>query len=590
MTNPEGAAPLRAWLIRLLKLRVWIFDHVRPTELQITLFWAGVIGFVGAVASVAFRWLTVAVHWSFTGSVRGAVETFSHLTPAQRLLVPIAGGAMAGLAIHFGARLSPTKSSTDYMEAVVVGDGKLPARLSFVKCLSALFSISSGASIGREGPLVQLSAVLASLIGRVRRTPPAQLRLLVACGASAGIAAAYNAPIGGALFVAEIILQSVAMESFGPLVFASVIATLTSQHFLGSEPLYEVKIASVRLQSNLEIPLYLLLGIVAGLIAPLFLRLLRWSESAFEKLNAPAYVKLALGGLIVGALAVLYPEVCGNGYSVVNQILRGEWVMRTLLVILLFKFVATAATFGSGAVGGVFTPTLFGGACIGFIFSSVVQHFWPGPPLVSNAFALVGMGAFLAATTHAPIMAIIMLFELTLDYHMILPLMLACVVAHYTCMAFETKSIYAEALQRKGSGIFQAHLQALRVADLMKPNPALVKEEARFGEIAQHFITNRFNYLYVVGPNGAFKGVVSLHDIKSHLGDPAVAALVIARDLIREQFPAITPDESLAEALKRFSRFDGERLPVVRSEKDGQLLGSISKRDLILALAEQNQQ
>jgi CIC family chloride channel protein len=575
----------RKWLLPRLKLRVWFAELVHPTELQVTLFWAGVIGFAGALSSVAFKFLTDRVHWLFTHQNGGYVQSFEHLLWWQRLLVPALGGTLAGLIIYFGTRIA-RKSSTDYMEAIVVGEGVISFRSSAVKCASAMFSIASGASIGREGPLVQLSAVLASLFGRWRGMAPLQLRLLVACGAAAGIASAYNAPIGGALFVAEIVLQSLAMESFGPLVFSSVVATLTIRRLVGDSPLYEIQVPSVRLHSNWEILPYLLLGLLAGFVAPWFLKLLRGSERVFSKIPLPVYARVGFGGLAVGALAILHPEVIGNGYSVINQVLHDEIVWKTLLVIFIFKLFATAATFGSGAVGGVFTPTLFAGACLGELFCNFIQRFWVGAPLVPAAFALVGMGAFLAATTHAPLMAIIIVFELTLDYDIILPLMLACVIAHYTCSAFEKNSVYSESLQRKGADVFRQRFATLSVGGLMKPNPVAVGENARFTEIAEKFIRNRFNYLYVVDDSQYFRGAISLHDIKSYLNDPELAQLIIARDILREGFPTIVPEDSLATALERFSHHDGERLPVVSSRDGPRLLGSISKTDLLLALTE----
>ncbi len=571
----------------LLKLRVWFAEVFRPTQTQVTLFWAGVIGFTGACASVAFRQLTTLVHWVLTQQpTPGMVESFAHLLPWERLVIPTIGGFLAGCTLLIGMRWKNRRSSTDYMEAIALGDGVVSARASLVKSLSALFSISSGASIGREGPLVQLSAMIASLIGRLRKTPPLQLRVLVACGAAAGIAAAYNAPIAGALFVAEIVLESLSMETFGPLVFASVVSTLTVRRFLGGNPLYEIP--TVRLGSNWEILPHLLLGIVAGMAAPWFLRLLRGSERIFSSIPMPRPFRLALGGLIVGALALHYPEVCGNGYSVVNDILRGKWLWHTLLFILAWKLLATAATFGSGAVGGVFTPTLFVGACLGSLFASGLQAIWPGAHLVPDAFVVVGMGALLAATTHAPIMAIIMLFELTLDYQLILPLMLACVVAHYTCLAFEKDSIYAESLQRKGAGHFERRISGLHVADLMRANPVSVPETADFRAIAEYFIGHRFNYLYVTDPAGAFLGAVSLHDVKDYLHQRELAAVVSAGDIMRVEFPTVTPDEELTVALDRFAEHDGERLPVTQSNADRHLVGSISKTDLILALAERS--
>lgn len=577
------------WQLKRLKALVWFSELFKPSDLQRTLVWAGIIGFLGALSSVWFREMAQhALKW-FTGHSGGYVASFEALVWWKRLLVPMLGGTFAGLTLYFGARLKPGKSSTDYMEAIVLGDGVVSFRQSLVKCVSALWSIASGASIGREGPLVQLSAMIASLLGRWRRKPTLQLRLFVACGAAAGIASAYNAPIAGALFVSEIVLRSVAMESFGPLVFSSVVATLTIRQLFGGNPLYEIALPAARLNSNWEIPLYLLLGILAGTIAPLFLWSLRASEKLFAKIPGPTIGRLAIGGLALGTIAAFRPDVCGNGYSVVNQILQEKYVWNVLLVVLVLKVLATAVTFGSGAVGGVFTPTLFVGAGLGYLFAHAFQAIWPGPALAPAAFTLVGMGALLAATTHAPIMAIIMLFELTLDHQIILPLMLACVVAHYVSLAFNPKSIYADSLQRKGAGEFQQKLGSLQVADLMKEGAESVRTNATFSEIAQSFIQNRFSYLYVVDDRDIFKGAISLHDIKGYLNDPALAQLVIASDLLRENFPTITPDISLAAATSVFARHDGDRLPVVgQNGTANRLIGSISKSDLILAMAEQS--
>ena len=589
MDTPQGPRT-GSWLLPLLKLRIWLTDFAHHNETQTTLFWAGVVGFVGGASSVVFRWITDGLLFLFTHRSGGHVDAFKQLPKWERLIIPAVGGLFAGVTILLGARLARKKSSTDYMEAIVLGQGVIPARSSLVKIASAAFSISSGGSIGREGPLVQLAALLASLIGRWRKMPTARLRLLVACGAAAGIASAYNAPIGGALFVAEVILGSLSMESFGPLVFASVVATLTVRQFLGSNPLYEISMHDmVRLGSNWEIIPHVLLGLIAGLAAPWFLRGLRASEKMFAATKLPPPFRLASGGLIVGALAMVYPQVCGNGYSVINELLHGHWFWKGVLAVLVFKLLATAATFGSGAVGGVFTPTLFAGASLGYLFGYAVRAVWPGTPPVVDVFVLVGMGALLAGTTHAPIMAIIMLFEMTLDYEIILPLMLACVVAHYTADAIEPASIYSESLKRKGAAFMRQQLTALRVEDLMKKDPVTVPEVSRFAEIAEKFLTNRFNYLYVVGEGQRLKGAISLHDVKNYLNDPELASIVIARDIVQEQFPSVAVDESLTDALGVFSRHDGERLPVTSDFGNRTLVGSISKTDVLLALSEQSQ-
>jgi len=432
---------------------------------------------------------------------------------------------------------------------------------------------------------VQLAAVLASLPGRFRHWPAPRRRLIVACGAAAGIASAYNAPIAGALFVAEIVLGSVAMESFGPLVFASVVATMTVRQspIVGDSPLYNVP--SFRLNASWEILPYALLGVAAGVAAPWFLRFLRMCETLFERSRLPLIPRLALGGAIVGALAVLHPQVAGNGYSSINSILHSEWTWEILLGVFVCKILATGATFGSGAVGGVFTPTLFVGSGLGYLVGCGFHAVWPHSALTPSAFALVGMGAFLAATTHAPLMAMLMVFEITLDYAIILPLMMGCVVAYYLSIGIEPASIYSEALKRKGARLFDQQLSSIRVQDLMKTDPPVVPLTARFNEIAQNFITHHFNYLYVVDADRRFLGVVSLHDIKPYLNEPDMADVIIAEDILREDFPTIGPNVPLAQALDAFAHHDGERLPVL-DQQNHKLLGRVSKSDLILAIAD----
>lgn len=574
----------------LLKLRVWLSDHVRPNDLQVTLFQAGLIGFAGGAAAVGFRMASRILGRVFTGEFDSAEPTFDSLPHVDRLWIPALGGLIAGVFLWWGKRIGRTGASTDYMEAVALGDGVVPFRLSLVKSASALFTVASGGSIGREGPVVALSAMLASLFGRLYRLPAPRLRLLVACGASAGIASVNNAPIAGALFTAEIILGSLAMETLGPLVFSSVIATLTVHNLWSGAPLYIIP--PFQISSNLEIIPHAMLGLICGFLAPWYLRFLQGSERAFTSLAIPIPLRLALGGLIVGGLSILSPQVCGNGYSAIDALLHGDVLWKGVIFLLTLKLLATAATFGSGAVGGVFTPTIFMGACVGYLVGSGVDHVMPSLHCNPYSFALVGMGALLAAATQAPLMSILMLFELTLDYQIILPLMLACILAYYTCRSANGgRSIYSESLRRKteDEAAPEPDWAHARVGDLMKKNPPSILETAGFGEIAQNFITSRFNYLYVVNGAGRFQGAISLHDVKPYLNAAEMADLVLARDIVREDFQRVTPGSSLREALGEFSRHDGERLPVVSegADEEADLVGSISKTDLILAIANQ---
>ncbi len=570
-------------LLKLLRWRVWFQEKLQPTEWQVTLLWAAAAGFLGAIASIMFTGLTEGVHGLLTGSRAGVVESMRLLPWWAVVLIPGLGGLLAGLVLLFGQRLARGQSSTDYMEAIVIGSGRIPLRASLVKSCAALFSIGSGGSIGREGPLVQLAAVMASLIGRWRHLPPLQQRLLVACGASAGIASAYNAPIAGSFFVAEIILGTIAMESLGPLVVSAVVATLTIRGVTNAAHLYSVP--AFKLNSIWEIGPYIVLGLLAGTVAPWFLGSLKRAEAFFVSLKLPLALRLMLGGLLVGAIAVRVPEVCGNGYTVVVGILNGDFVWTALLLIFACKWLATASSFGSGAPGGVFTPSLFMGASTGFLFGTALHTWWPAGAADPRAFALVGMGAFLAAVSHAPLMAIIMLFEMTLSYDIVLPLMLCSVVAYYTAKGLQNRSLYSESLKKKESEEPDSTpLESNLVSDLMKLDPPAVRQNASFADIARLFLSLRVNNIYVTDEQGSFLGVVSLHDIKPYLTEPGVAAVVIAKDILHEDFPSIRSDESLSDGLGRFLGVAAERLPVV--DQKGKLIGSLAKGDLLLALVE----
>jgi CIC family chloride channel protein len=328
------------------------------------------------------------------------------------------------------------------MEAVALGDGDLPVKTSLARALSSISTVATGGAIGREGPMVQLAALMGSLIGRWGSAPISRRRLMVACGAAAGVATAYSAPIAGALFVAEIVLQSVAIESLGPLLVASVAANLTATQISGFAPIYQMP--AFTLPHNDTTLLLAGLGVMSGLATPAYLWLLDAMRQLFKRLKVPLYWKLGLGGLIVGALSLLRPEVWGNGFSVVDSMLQGGWILPSLLIVLILKILAVGATTGSGAVGGIFTPTLFVGAVTGAIFGLGVQQLFPDL-LPEPASVAVGMGAVLAAATHAPLMSVLMVFEMTKNYDLIVPLMLACVISFSISRTLRPQSIYAVA-------------------------------------------------------------------------------------------------------------------------------------------------
>lgn len=587
MDNTSGSRPrLSPALRRLLRLKVWIVEHFRLSGRQNTLVWAAVIGFFGALAAESFRKATEFLQFLGTQHRTSIITSFEDLPLWQRFVVPTVGGLLAGITLWFGNRLISSirqKSTTDYMEAVVVGNGKISFRASLVKTISALFSISSGASIGREGPLVQLSSLLASLAGQVRNCPVPQKRHMVACGAAAGIASAYNAPIAGAFFVAEIILGTVVVESLGPLILSSVVATFTTRAIHGASALY--RSPDLEFHSRWEALPICMMGLLLGLLAPVYLQLLRRVEKLFSKLRYPAPVKMAIGGAIVGAIAVYLPQVCGNGQDLLSSLFHQNWDFDTILILLIAKLAATSATFGSGAVGGVFTPTLFIGSALGFLYGQAVLQFFPSLQPDPTIYGLIGMGAFLAGTTGAPIMAILMVFELTLSYTIVPFLMVACVLGYYCSSIFERRFMYGESLERKGAAFFNSQLAEVSVTDLIRTDPITLPEHASFAEVARTFLQFQFQHIYVVDSSRRFLGAISLHDVKAFLDRPELETVVIASDIMNENFPRISPLQGTAEALRKFSETNSERLPVVDNFNSQRLIGSVSKTDLILHLA-----
>jgi chloride channel protein, CIC family len=570
----------------LLRLKFWLAEHLRLSERHVTLIWAALIGVLGALASESFRKSSEVLQHFATGSNSGIISSFEKLSWWQRLAVPTAGGLLAGLTLFFGNRLFASirqKTTTDYMEAIVVGSGIISVRASIVKSVSALFSISTGTSIGREGPLVQLSSLVASMVGRIRKFPIPQRRHLVACGAAAGIASAYKAPIAASLFVAEIILGTVVVESLGPLILASVVAAFVSQLLSGSEPLY--KSPGFDLHTRWEIIPLSCVGIVLGFLAPIYLRFLRLAERLFSKIDLPVPFKLALGGAIVGSLAILNPEVCGNGQGLLRALFHQNWVWEGILAIILLKLVATASAFGSGVVGGVFTPTLFIGAAIGVLYGQMVLFVAPGLRADPAMYGFIGMGSFIAATTGAPLMAILMAFELTLDYSITPYLMVNCVVAYYCSGIFEKRFMYGESLERKGAAFFNQQLAEVNLQDLVRFDPITLPKNATFAQIAETFVQHRYQHIYIVDHENRLLGAISLHDVKTFLDRPELESVVIAADIMDEDFPRVSTAQGMNEALHQFSAAHSERLPVVDTLHSKRLIGSISKTDIILHLA-----
>jgi H+/Cl- antiporter ClcA len=409
------------------------------------LLWAALIGAVGGLATVGFHEGMAFAENLSTGHPGSLVAAAEALAPWRRAMTPALGGIAAGAFLWWARCIAHGKKQSDYLEAIAVGDGRQDVRGTLLRVASSLCTIASGGSIGREGAMVQLAAATGSWIGQLGRFDGDVLRLLLACGAAAGFASAYDAPLSGAIFIAEIVYGTLVIRRLGPLMVASVTANVTVHQVLGYEPVYQIP--PLHVASLWELPLFLLTGLLLGALAPLFMGVLDGARRLAKRLPLGLPLKLALGGLVVGVISVWRPEVWGNGYSVVNGVLHTPWPLLLVLSVLIAKIFATAATVGSGAVGGVFTPTIFVGTLLGLLAGSAAHALWPGSSL-PIVYAVIGMGALLAATTHAPLMSFLIVFEMTLEYQLVPALMLACLAAYHISRAIRPESIYHDALHR----------------------------------------------------------------------------------------------------------------------------------------------
>jgi CIC family chloride channel protein len=564
-------------------------QKLRFSEETFHLLLAGGVGVIGGVVNLIFYYSSDWMGELFFGRPGRPEEAAEFVKSWQRVLTPTAGGFLAGAVLYWGLRLAGPQRSSNLLEVVVAGDGRLPLRSAIVKFISSLLSIGSGGSIGREGGIVQLSATFASKWGQWAKWHPYRLRLLVGCGAASGIAAAYNAPISGAVFAAQIVLGNFSMNLFAPLIFSSVVATMVSRSFFGISPWYSVP--PFQFTSLAQLPWFVCLGVLSGAAGAAFLKMLNASEGLFKTLRAPVYIRVALGGLIVGLLALQEPLVWGNGYVGVNRVLHGDYAQAWngclfLLTLFLAKLIATLATVGSGAVGGVFTPTLFLGASLGGSLGLMLQQLHRAEGLPISTFVVVGMGSMLSATLRSPLLAMIMVFEISLDYSLMPPLMLACVVSVVVASRLHPESIYTEPLRRKGLVVRQEATASeaateRKVGDLMRDPVPPLRETTPLGDVADRFLTGANNFLPVVDARGQLVGLVALQDLKEFLNSGQDVLGVIAYDVMRPPPPCVTPNQRLLEVLPVVLGSEQRNIPVVSSLKDNHLVGALVRAEVL---------
>jgi chloride channel protein, CIC family len=371
----------------------------------------------------------------------------------------------------------------------------------------------------------------------------------------------------------------VSLEAFAPLAVSSATATLLTWAAFGRDPVFHVPAAT--LSSSWEIALYVMLGVLGGVVAALFLVALRASSALWLRSGLPRPVAMAAAGLALGLVTLRYPEIVGNGREAIAALFTRPWGIEHVVALLALRLALTPLAVGSGTVGGVFTPTLFLGAMLGHAFGAFVRALAPGLGADPAAFALAGMGALLAGTTHAPLTAVVMVFEMTLDYGIVVPLLLGSAVASLVATRLSANSVYTEALQRKaGEEEVQGALDVLRVADLVREDQVTVPPDLPLPRLLDAFVASRRNHLYVVGGEGSFLGAVNLHDVNEALRAGGAGTLR-ARDVARKRFEVTVPEEGLPRVLDRFAAQECERLPVLADLESRRLVGTISKRDIL---------
>lgn len=571
-------------LIRARQLLRQKIDRLEPPESLVLVLSAVLIGGGTGAGAVAFIWLLARINeWT----VRG-----------QQLLGNVFGlllaMGLAGLAVGYvvdrWAREAKGHGVPEVMEAIALRGGRIRPRVAALKVLASSLTIGVGGSAGREGPIVQVGSALGSTLGQALHFSAERVRTLVACGAAAGIAATFNAPIAGSIFALEVILGRFTVRYFGAVVISAVSASIVGRAFLGAEPAFAVP--AYPLHHLGEIPIYILLGLLSALVAVVFIRLLYWLEGIFDEWEMPLPVKAAIGMLLTAAVGLLAPGrmVLGPGMELIGETIAEDFdiALQIMAVLLIMKLLATTFTLGSGNSGGVFAPGLFMGAMLGGIVGSIAHTVWPNVALNPGAYAIVGMAAVFAGAARAPITAVLIVFEMSNDYQLILPLMMATVLSTLLAEHLFSESIYTLKLRLKGIALQRGRdvdiMQGLLVREAMTRDAYVVEEDMPLQELGEYFQKTHAHSFPVVDKEHGLVGMVSITDYDQALQEGGIENGLKVKDIATTgQILVAYDDEPMGDALQRLAVREVNKLPVV-SRKDPQLIvGVIRRRDIIKA-------
>ena len=591
-----------------------LFDRLAPREGLVLVTMAVVVGAGTGLAAVLFIRLISFIH---EVSYAGFGSLVPQLGRLWFVFIPVLGALAGGPIIAYFAREAKGHGVPEVMQALILRGGRIRPRVAIAKIVASALCIGTGGSAGREGPIVQVGSTLGSSVGQWMHFSDERIRNLVACGAAAGIAATFNAPIAGVVFAIEVLMCELQVALFGNVVISAVAASIVSRIFLGERPAFEVP--AYVLHSSWELLLYIALGFLAALVGVMFIRMLKAFENIFDDWKVPLALKPAAGALLLGILAFAYPHlsgmvsvfphesrlgmplvdnlphVYGSGFEFLGQVLRGEASFWLLLFLIFLKPLATSFTLGSGNSGGVFAPSLFTGAMLGGSFGYVAKAIFPELGIEIGAYALVGMAAVFAATARAPLSSMLIVFEMSNDYRLILPLMAAGMVASSIAQWLESESIYTIKLAKRGVRFDQGKdldiMQGVMVEEVMNHSPVIIYKDQTVADLFAAFQETHLKGFPVMSSDEDLYGIVSLQDMERILQD-------MERTLYRKDVKlsdlrvwdvatpdpiTVFPDEPILNAIRKMAPRDLARLPVVSRQNPKKLVGLISRSDIVRA-------
>jgi CIC family chloride channel protein len=505
------------------------------------------------------------------------------------ILIPVIGGLIVGVMAKYGSEKIKGHGIPEAMEAVLTSRSRIEAKVAILKPLSAAIAIGTGGPFGAEGPIIQTGGAFGSLVGQLVATTASERKVLLACGAGAGMAATFNTPIAGVILAIELLLFEFRARSFIPLVIASTLATSVRSLLLGQKAMFSM--GNVNFDALHGLPFYLLLGFVCGAAAIGFTRLLYWVEDQFDRLPIDDLWHPAIGALALGIIGFFVPRVLGVGYDTISDILNDQLALKLLILIAIFKAVALVISLGSGTSGGLLAPMFMCSAALGGVFAMVLNHVFPAAHLSPGAYALVAMAAVFGAASRATFAFIVFAFEITRDYNAILPLMLVCVIADMIAIRYLPCSIMTEKLARRGLTVPQDYaadvLRVVQVSELMRKDVKTIPPEMTVAELADRIAKgepgfNLIQGLPIVDSQGCLTGLVTQRDVlralekdrsgKINVGDVGSRSLIVAY-----------PDEQAFDALFRMLQHNVGRLPVVSRDNQQQMVGYLNRSSILSA-------